>query len=67
MNIHRRNIPILATERKWAVCPKCGAKTVIYDDAAECHGIWLKCTRGCRTCEFELVIRDNKQIILQDE
>ena len=51
----------LATERKWAVCPNCGAKVVIYDDTAECHGVHCKCTRCCGTV-FELVIENGEQI-----
>lgn len=51
-----------ATSRKWALCPNCKAKTVIYDDTANCNGVWIKCTRGCKTCEFELVVENGKQI-----
>lgn len=49
-------------ERKWAVCPHCGAKLVIYDNTANCNGVFAKCTRGCKK-EFELVIVEGKQII----
>lgn len=52
----------LATERIWVVCPYCKAKNTIYDDTANCHGVFLKCTRGCKR-EFELVIKNGKQII----
>lgn len=48
------------TERKWIVCPHCGAKHSIYDNTAECHGVFLKCTRGCKK-EFELVIESGCQ------
>ena len=51
----------LATERKWIRCPHCGAKHSIFDDTAECHGVFLLCTRGCKK-EFELIIEDGKQI-----
>lgn len=67
MNIQRKDVPVVATVRKWALCPECGAKTVIYDDTAECSGVWLKCTRGCRTCEFELIIHNGEQIIKPPE
>jgi len=50
----------LATEKKWAVCPKCGAKVVIYDDTAECNGVFCKCTRNCGAV-FELVIENGQQ------
>ncbi len=46
--------------RKWAKCPHCGAKTVIYDNTAECSGVFLICTRGCKR-EFELIIKDGNQ------
>lgn len=56
-----QTVPITATKRKWAKCPYCGAKTTIYDNAAECRGVWIKCTRGCKK-EFELVVRNGEQI-----
>lgn len=46
--------------RIWVRCPYCGAKVTIYDNAAECHGVFLKCSRGCKR-EFELVIHEGKQ------
>lgn len=45
----------------WAVCPFCRSKTVLFDDQAECSGVWMKCKRGCGMV-FELVIHDGKQI-----
>lgn len=47
--------------RKWALCPYCGAKTIIYDNTANCSGIFLLCKRGCKK-EFELIIIDGKQV-----
>lgn len=52
---------IVPTERKWIICPYCKAKNSIYDNAANCNGVYLKCTRGCKK-EFELVIEAGKQI-----
>ena len=49
-----------ATEKKWVKCPNCGAKVCIYDNTADCKGVYLKCTRGCRE-EFELIIKEGKQ------
>jgi len=49
------------TERKWIRCPYCGAKCSIYDDTADCHGVYLICTRKCKH-EFELVIENGEQI-----
>lgn len=48
-------------ERKWAVCTVCGSKSVIYDNTAECSGVFIKCQRGCK-CEYELIIRNGQQI-----
>lgn len=48
-------------ERKWVLCPNCNAKTVIMDDTANCTGVHIKCTRGCKEV-FELVIKDGVQI-----
>ena len=50
-----------ATELKWVLCPYCGAKTVLASDTAQCSGVQIKCTRGCKKV-FELVIRDGKQV-----
>ena len=52
----------ISLERKWIHCPYCGAKHSIYDDTAQCHGVFLKCSRGCK-CEFELVIKDGEQVM----
>lgn len=46
---------------KWIKCPHCGAKHSVYDNTAECHGVFLKCTRGCGQI-FELVIEDGEQV-----
>lgn len=51
----------ISFERKWIHCPYCGAKHSIYEDNAECKGVFLKCTRGCKN-EFELVIKNGEQI-----
>ena len=53
---------MVGSERKWIRCPHCNAKHSIYDDAAECHGVYLKCTRGCKR-EFELVIEHGEQVM----
>lgn len=47
--------------KAWAICPYCGRKTVLYDNTASCSGVWLRCSRGCKA-EFELVIKDGKQV-----
>ena len=49
-------------ERKWIKCPHCGAKNSIYDNTANCNGVFLKCTRGCKR-EFELVIVEGEQVL----
>lgn len=49
-----------AIERKWLLCPHCGMKVLLYDNTAQCRGVFVKCTRGCRQT-FEVVIRDGKQ------
>ena len=48
----------------WVVCPHCGAKVVLHDNTAECHGVFIKCTRNpnCRNV-FELIIENGKQIL----
>lgn len=55
------NIKKPPIERRWILCPKCGAKTIVADDNATCRGVHIKCTRGCKQV-FELVIKDGKQI-----
>ncbi len=49
--------------RYWATCPYCGAKHSLYDNTANCNGVFVKCTRGCKR-EFELVITNGKQDIV---
>ena len=46
-------------ERKWLLCPRCGAKTILYDNTACCAGVYIKCTRGCKL-EFEVKIEHGK-------
>lgn len=46
-------IPKPPLERKWLYCPHCGAKTILYDNTANCSGVFIKCTRGCKQ-EFEV-------------
>ena len=48
-------------ERKWLTCTYCGAKHSIYDNTANCNGVFLKCTRGCKK-EFELIIENGVQV-----
>lgn len=55
-------LPKPPIERMWIKCPSCGAKHSIYDNTADCHGVYLRCYRGCGV-EFELVIENGKQII----
>ena len=50
-----------STERKWILCPHCGAKHSLYDNTANCNGVFLKCVRGCKR-EFELVIENGEQL-----
>lgn len=54
-------IAIPQLERMWVKCPYCNAKVVVYDNTAECRGVYLKCTRGCKKT-FELVLHRGKQI-----
>jgi len=54
-------IPIPETERKWLRCPHCGAKTILYSNIAVCSGVYVKCTRGCKSI-FEVKIENGKQV-----
>lgn len=36
-----------ALERKWYLCPNCGAKLAIRDNTTKCSGLYIKC-RGCK-------------------
>lgn len=47
--------------RIWVHCPHCGAKAVLHDNTANCSGVYIKCTRGCKK-EFELKIINGKQV-----
>lgn len=50
------------TNRIWARCPRCGSKVTVFDNTANCHGVYEKCTRNsnCRNV-FELIIVDGVQ------
>lgn len=48
-------------KRMWVRCPYCGAKTILYDNTAECSGVYIKCSRGCRK-EFEIKIVKGIQV-----
>ena len=48
--------------RKWVHCPECGAKVIIYDNTAECRGVFAKCTRGCGL-SFEIIIKNGEQVL----
>lgn len=51
------------TRRDWIRCPYCGRKAyALHSDTAECHGVYTTCSRGCKK-EFEILIRDGKQIL----
>lgn len=56
-----KKIPIPETERKWLRCPNCGAKTILYANNAISSGVFIKCTRGCKTT-FEVKIKNGKQV-----
>lgn len=43
----------IPTVRKWYHCPYCGKKLLIYDDVAECSGVYL----NCRECKREVRIK----------
>jgi len=48
-----------AIERRWAVCPHCGKRLVIYTNNAQCSGVYIRC-KNCRK-EAELSISGGKQ------
>ncbi len=56
-----RELQMPSLERKWLRCPYCGAKVQLYDNTANCSGVFAKCTRGCRR-EFEIKIINGKQV-----
>lgn len=56
-----KNILKPPLEKKWVKCPFCDAKTILFDNTAECSGVYVKCTRGCKR-EFEVKITQGKQV-----
>ena len=56
-----KKIPIPETERKWLRCPNCGAKTIVYSNNAVCSGVYVMCTRNCKSV-FEAKIENGKQV-----
>ena len=53
------NVP--SVEKKWYICPRCGSKIVLYDNTANCQGVFVKCSRGCRN-EIEILIQNGEQV-----
>ena len=53
------DIPKPPIERQWL---RCGAKTILYDNTANCSGVFIKCTRNCKR-EFEVKIVNGKQVV----
>lgn len=49
----KKNPITIPTERKWYKCPYCGKKLLIYDDAANCRGLYI----NCRECKREVNIK----------
>lgn len=47
--------------RMWVECPHCGSHDRIFDNTANCNGVFSKC-KSCKK-EFEIKIKDGKQII----
>ena len=45
------NIP---TEKKWYLCSGCGQKLLIYNDTAECHGVYIRCKYCHKTEEIKI-------------
>ena len=50
-----------SVKKKWYTCPHCGAKMILYDNTANCSGVFTTCTRGCRS-EVEILIKDGEQL-----
>lgn len=38
---------MIALRRDWYRCPHCGKNLVIYDNTANCSGVFMKC-KNCR-------------------
>lgn len=39
-------------EREWYKCPHCGTKLLLFDNTANCKGVYIK----CKTCKREIEI-----------
>lgn len=51
-----RDIAFPPIRRDWLRCPHCGAKLILYDNTANCSGVFVKCRRGCGR-EIEVKIK----------
>lgn len=58
-------IVIPPVRRFWAVCPRCRKNALLFDDRAECRGVYLKC-KACGK-EFELIVKNGRQITKKGE
>lgn len=49
-----KNIRMMPTERYWYLCPYCGQKLLIYDNTAQCNGVYLPCKRCGKEIEIKI-------------
>lgn len=56
-----KKIELPAYEKRWAICPFCTKKNLLYDNRARAKGVWVRC-KNCRR-DFELIVEDGRQII----
>ena len=55
-----KEIELPAYEKRWAVCPYCRKKNLLYHNTACAKGIWVRC-KSCRR-DYELRIKDGAQL-----
>ena len=48
------NVLQIPTERNWYDCDKCGQHLLIYDNTANCRGVFVKCKRFGKEVEIKI-------------
>lgn len=44
----------LPIRKSWFCCPRCGKRLLLYDNTAECRGVYIKCKACGRVVEVRV-------------
>ena len=49
-------LPVLPFKRIWAKCVFCGKNCVLFDDTANCAGVFFKCKQCGKEFELKIIL-----------